>query len=140
MMRFYTQQHRFYCGLDLHTRTLSLCVLDSAGIIVLEATLPPEPERLLAALVPYRDDLVVGCECLFAWYWLADRARGETLAVECFGRSPRPTRRNVFSPAARTGQRPLTGTAPASRAPSPGSQLFKPQSETLGSLCFLTPL
>jgi len=72
MMRFYTGQHRFYCGIDLHTRTLSLCVLDSAGAIVCEATLPPEPDRLLAALTPYRDGLVVGCECLFAWYWLAD--------------------------------------------------------------------
>jgi hypothetical protein len=27
-MRFYTGPHRFYCGVDLHTRTLSLCVLD----------------------------------------------------------------------------------------------------------------
>ena len=26
MMRFYTNTHRFYCGIDLHTRTLSLCV------------------------------------------------------------------------------------------------------------------
>ena len=24
-MRFYNQQHRFYCGVDLHARTLSLC-------------------------------------------------------------------------------------------------------------------
>jgi transposase len=72
MMRFYTQSHRFYCGVDLHTRTLSVCVLDAAGAIALEATLPPEPERFLAALAPYRDGLVVGCECLFAWYWLAD--------------------------------------------------------------------
>ena len=71
-MRFYTQQHRFYCGIDLHTRTLSLCVLDAAGAIRLEATLPPQPDQLLAALAPYRDGLVVGCECLFAWYWLAD--------------------------------------------------------------------
>jgi hypothetical protein len=31
MMRFYTQQHRFYCGVDLHARTISLCVLDTAG-------------------------------------------------------------------------------------------------------------
>jgi transposase len=72
MMRFYSGQHRFYCGVDLHTRTLSLCILDSSGVIVCEATLPPEPEQLLAALAPYRDGLVVGCECLFAWYWLAD--------------------------------------------------------------------
>jgi hypothetical protein len=72
MMRFYSGQHRFCCGVDRHTRTLSLCMLDSAGAIVFEATLPPEPDRLLAALAPYRDGLVVGCECLFAWYWLAD--------------------------------------------------------------------
>jgi transposase len=72
MMRFYNRSHRFYCGVDLHTRTLSLCVLDSAGAICLEATLPPQPDQLLAALAPYRDGLVVGCECLFAWYWLAD--------------------------------------------------------------------
>ena len=65
-MRFYNQPHRFYCGVDLHTRTLSLCVLDAAGAIVLEATLPPEPDRLLAALAPYRDGLVVGVECVVA--------------------------------------------------------------------------
>ena len=40
MMRFYSQQHRFYCGVDLHTRTLSLCVLDSAGAIARGATAP----------------------------------------------------------------------------------------------------
>ena len=32
------------------------------------------------------------------------------------------------------------GTAPACRAPSPGSLLFKPQSGPSGSLRFLTPL
>ena len=48
-MRFYSGQHRFYCGVDLHTRTLSLCVLDSSGAIALEATLPPEPVRTRAS-------------------------------------------------------------------------------------------
>ena len=43
MMRFYTGQHRFYCGVDLHTRTLSLSIVDSSGAIVCEAALPPEP-------------------------------------------------------------------------------------------------
>jgi transposase len=77
MMRFYTGQHQFYCGIDLHTRTLSLCVLNSAGVIVAEATMPPETDQLLAALAPFRDGLVVGCECLFAWYWLADLCAAE---------------------------------------------------------------
>ncbi len=30
-MRFYNQQHQFYCGVDFHARPLSLCVLDAAG-------------------------------------------------------------------------------------------------------------
>lgn len=30
-MRFYTSQHGFYCGVDLHARTMYVCVLDQAG-------------------------------------------------------------------------------------------------------------
>jgi hypothetical protein len=29
-MRFYEQHHRFYVGIDLHTRTLHVCVLDAS--------------------------------------------------------------------------------------------------------------
>jgi len=76
-MRFYSDQHRFYCGADLHTRTRSLCVLDNAGVIVREAPLPPGPERFLEPLAPYRGGLVVGCECLFASSWLADLCAAE---------------------------------------------------------------
>ncbi len=34
-MRFYNQPHAFYCGVDLHARTMYLCILDQAGRIVL---------------------------------------------------------------------------------------------------------
>jgi transposase len=71
-MRFYNQQHRFYGGVDLHARTLSLCILDSAGAIVLHQTLPASPDAFLRAGAPFRDGLAVACECMFAWYWLAD--------------------------------------------------------------------
>ncbi|HYO16079.1 MAG TPA: IS110 family transposase, partial [Thermoanaerobaculia bacterium] len=27
-MRFYTKQHVHYCGIDLHARSLYLCILD----------------------------------------------------------------------------------------------------------------
>ena len=30
-MRFYNQPHAFYCGIDLHARTLYLCILDANG-------------------------------------------------------------------------------------------------------------
>jgi transposase len=72
MMRFYNQQHRFYCGVDLHTRTLSLHILNAQGEAVLAQTIPASPKALLPAIAPFRDGLAVACECMFAWYWLAD--------------------------------------------------------------------
>lgn len=71
-MRFYNQQHRFYCGVDLHARTLSLCILDSAGQTALARTIAASPDDFLHAVGPFRDGLAVACECMFAWYWLAD--------------------------------------------------------------------
>ena len=32
-MRFYNQQHGFYCGVDLHARMLAVCILDEHGRI-----------------------------------------------------------------------------------------------------------
>src|SRR5947208_1767366 len=71
-MRFYTQQHRFYAGGDLHARTLYLHVLDADGRTCFDQNLPARPDAFLAAVAPFRDGLVVGVECMFAWYWLAD--------------------------------------------------------------------
>jgi transposase len=76
-MRFYIQQHRFYCGGDLHSRTLHLCILDQAGNIVLDRNIPCQPKTFLDAIAPFRDGIVVGVECMFAWYWLADLCQQE---------------------------------------------------------------
>jgi len=38
-MRFYTKQHRHYCGIDLHARTLYVCVLDQAGQVLVHKNL-----------------------------------------------------------------------------------------------------
>ena len=79
MMRFYNQPHEFYCGVDLHARSMYLCILDHAGNIVLHEDLPAEPAAFLEAIAPYRNGLVVACECLFCWYWLADLCHAENL-------------------------------------------------------------
>jgi transposase len=47
-------------------------VLDHKGKTVFEKDLPTDPDEFLHAIKPYRKNLVVGCECMFAWYWLAD--------------------------------------------------------------------
>ena len=72
-MRFYTQPHRFYCGIDLHARTMHVCVLSHDGNVVLDQNLPCHFDSLLQALAPFKDGIVIGAECMFGWYWLADR-------------------------------------------------------------------
>jgi len=76
-MRFYTKQHQFYCGIDLHARTMYLCVLNQAGEILLHRNMQARPEPFLQAIAPYREDLVVCVECIFTWYWLADLCTAE---------------------------------------------------------------
>jgi transposase len=71
-MRFYTQQHQFYCGIDRHARTMYLCIVNREGEILVHRNMPAGPEPFLKAIAPYRADLVVCVECLFTWYWLAD--------------------------------------------------------------------
>ena len=73
MMRFYKQQHQFYCGVDLHAKAMHVCLVDQAGKTLVHRNLKTEPELFLAAISPYlQQDLVVGVECMFTWYWLAD--------------------------------------------------------------------
>jgi transposase len=79
-MRFYTGQHGFHCGIDLHAHTMYVCILDSAGEVVLERNLGTTPEAFLEAIAPYREGLVVACECILTWYWLADLCAKEKIA------------------------------------------------------------
>ena len=51
-MRFYTQQHPFYCGIDLHARTMYVCILDQAGETLLHRNMQATPEALLKAIAP----------------------------------------------------------------------------------------
>jgi len=71
-MRFYTKQHQFYCGIDLHARTMYLCIVNRDGEILLHRNMPAGPDPFLKAITPYREDLVVCVECICTWYWLAD--------------------------------------------------------------------
>ena len=65
-MRFYKQQHQFYCGIDLHAKTMHVCLVDQAGEILVHQNLKTQPDRFLSAISPYRkQDLVVGVECMF---------------------------------------------------------------------------
>ena len=79
-MRFYTETHQYYCGIDLHARNMYVCILDPDGQKVVHRHIPCDPDRFLELVEPYRDGLVVGVECLFCWYWVADLCADEDIA------------------------------------------------------------
>src|ERR1044072_4699404 len=79
-MNFYTQQHTYYCGIDLHAKAMYVCILDQHGTKLVHKNLPTTPEAFLRVIAPYREDLVIGVECMFTWYWLADLCSQEGIA------------------------------------------------------------
>ena len=76
-MRFYQPRTQFYCGVDLHARNMYICVVDREGTIHKHRKLRCEPKLFLRAIEPFRNELTVSCECMFAWYWLADLCAAE---------------------------------------------------------------
>ena len=78
-MNFYKRPHKYYCGVDLHSRMMYLCIVGQDGGVLLHRSLPCDPERFLLAIAPYREDLVVAVECVYSWYWLADLCARETI-------------------------------------------------------------
>jgi transposase len=71
-MRFYNQPHQHYCGIDLHVKTMYVCILNATGQVLVHRDVASTPAAFLEVVAPYRADLVVAVECMFTWYWLAD--------------------------------------------------------------------
>ena len=66
-MNFYTQQHKHYCGIDLHAKARYVCILDQSGTKLVHKNLPTTPEAFLRVIAPYREDVGVAVECIFTW-------------------------------------------------------------------------
>ena len=71
-MNFYTQQHKQYCGIDLHAKARYGCIVDQSGTMLVHKHLPTTPEAFLRVIAPSREDGVVGVAWICTWYWLAD--------------------------------------------------------------------
>jgi Transposase IS116/IS110/IS902 family len=71
-MRCYTNPHQFYGGIDLQARSMSVCLVNRDGEILVHRHMQAAPDPFLKAVAPSRDGLVVAGEGLFTWSWLAD--------------------------------------------------------------------
>jgi transposase len=70
----------YYCGIDLHARTMHVCVVDGTGRKLFHENVPARRAEFLQAIAPYREGLVVAVECIYCWYWLADVCAEEGIA------------------------------------------------------------
>ena len=73
-MRFYTKQHEYYGGVDLHGHELYLCLLNAEREKLVHRPIKNlRTDIRLKVLSPYLDkDLVLAAESSWGWYWLAD--------------------------------------------------------------------
>ena len=51
-MRFYTPQHPLYCGIDLHARTMSVCILAQNSAIRVHRNMQTRPAAFLHVMAP----------------------------------------------------------------------------------------
>jgi len=65
-MRFYTKNHKHYCGIDLHTQMMYVCIIDQNANILIHKNIPTNTKAFLTFIEPYREDIVVGVECMFS--------------------------------------------------------------------------
>jgi hypothetical protein len=87
-MKFYTRQHKHYCGIYLHARSMHVYVLDQAGVVLVHKNIAAAPEPLLALIGPYREDLVIAVECSAGIGWpIYTRAR---ISLLCWGYEGNP--------------------------------------------------
>lgn len=77
-MKFYTCKTEYSCGIDLHSRQMFMCLMDSKGNKLVHTNIEGNDFKyFLKKIQPFRKSLTVCCECTFNWYWLADACQME---------------------------------------------------------------
>lgn len=49
-----------------------VCILDQKGKTKVHKNIKTDPELLFEIIFPYIEDVVIGVECVFCWYWVSD--------------------------------------------------------------------
>ncbi len=51
-MRFYTTNHKHTCGIDLHAKTMYVCIMNRERKVLLHRNLKTDPELFLRTILP----------------------------------------------------------------------------------------
>lgn len=61
-MEFVKTDHEFYCGIDLHAKSMYVCIQNKSGDVLFHRNLKNDFPLLLQTLQPYQKDIAVGVE------------------------------------------------------------------------------
>jgi len=71
-MEFTKIDSKYYCGVDLHSTSMYVTIVDKIGNIHYRRNMTNNFNIFKAAVEPYLPNLAVGVESTYNWYWLAD--------------------------------------------------------------------
>ncbi len=74
-MRYAQINFQYYCGIDLHSRTMYICVMDKQGQILLHRNMDNNFIQFQKYLEPFLPNIVVGVESSCYYYWLSGKCK-----------------------------------------------------------------
>jgi transposase len=80
-MNFVKVQCHYFCGIDLHSTSMTICIMNIEGKILLRKKIPNNFTTFLRLIEPYRSSVAVALESTFNWYWLVDLCRQHAIDV-----------------------------------------------------------
>jgi len=76
-MRYAQVNSRYYCGIDLHSRTMYVCVMDKSGKILFQRNMQNDFKIFKESVKSFLPDMAVGVESSCYYYWLSDACHAE---------------------------------------------------------------
>ena len=67
LMEYATIPSKYCCGIDLHARSMYVCIMDRAGQIQFHRNLKNDFALLTQVLKPYRRSVSIGVESTYNW-------------------------------------------------------------------------
>lgn len=71
-MNYAQINQRYFCGVDLHAKSMYLKIVDREGRILYKRNMPNNFAQFKQILDPFLPDVAVGVESTFNYYWLYD--------------------------------------------------------------------
>jgi len=74
-MRYAKVESKYYCGIDLHSRSMYISVLDKEGAVLFQRNMANRFDIFKKYVERFLPELVVGVESSCYYYWLADACK-----------------------------------------------------------------